>query len=109
MRRFAKVAALVLAALVLGGCAGRGPMTDSEFLGFCHSADKRRAGCDSVAMCDTYLQAVGRPQAGLKPCIEACAEVRDRLREAHTLGGCANMASAGNDWCQRYCRTLYPE
>lgn len=109
MQLAVKIVGLVLVALVLGGCAARGPMTDSEFLGFCHSADKRRAGCDSVAMCDTYLQVVGKPQAGLKPCLDGCAQVRDQLRAAHTLGGCAGAAAAGNDWCQRYCRTLYPE
>lgn len=103
-----KLLAIVFAVLLLSGCGARGPMTDSEFLGFCGSAD-RRGGCDSVALCDAYLHVVGAPQSGLQPCMEGCEDVRRKLVAANRNGACAGTLRNANDWCNRYCRTLFPD
>lgn len=102
------LAATLLAAL-LGGCAQRAPMTESEFLGFCHSASNRRGFCDSVGVCARYLNTVGKPQKDLPTCLEGCLDVRKQLVDDNRTGGCSGVIASGNDWCQRYCRTLYPE
>ena len=109
MRSPVKHLTIAVAALLLCGCAARGPMTDSEFLGFCGSANSRRGGCDSIALCDAYLHVVGAPQAGLQPCLEGCEEVRRKLAQANRNGACAGSLRNANDWCNRYCRTLFPD
>jgi len=101
--------ALVFTVLLFCGCAARGPMTDSEFLGYCHSADNRRGGCDSVALCDSYLHVVGAPQTDLQPCMAGCEEVRLKLAAANRSSACAGVLRNANDWCNRYCRTLFPD
>jgi len=98
---------LLLAALAVG-CAPRTPMTDSEFLGFCHSAGGRNDTCDSVGICETYLRGVSSHDPDLGTCLQGCGEVKRRLEAAHNLS-CSRSVGGGYAWCQRSCRTLYPE
>lgn len=93
----------------LCGCQPRGPMTDKEFMGFCAGADGRRGNCDSLGLCDEYLKAVGTPQKGLQECLQGCSDVEKQLASRNRAGRCQATIKAGHDWCQRYCRTLYPE
>jgi len=93
----------------LCGCQARGPMTDREFMAFCSGGDGRRGGCDSLGLCDEYLREVGRPQKSLQGCLDGCADVQKQLAARNRTGRCQATIKAGNDWCQRYCRTLYPE
>lgn len=109
MGGYAARAAVLAALIVLGACVERGPMTDSEFMGFCSSSDGRRGGCDSLGLCDEYLAAVGKPQPSLQACLDGCAEVRQKLTARNRQGRCQATVKAGADWCQRYCRTLYPQ
>ena len=106
LTRLACLCALLLAVAL--GCAPRAPMTDSEFLGFCHSAGGRGGASDSVGLCNAYLHAVGRPIKSYAECQQGCADVKRTLgvnRDAQ----CAATVGAANAWCERYCRTLYPE
>lgn len=109
MNRTALLLALLLSCFLLDGCIQRAPMTESEFLGFCHSASNRRGFCDSVGVCSQYMDAVGKPQKDLATCLKGCTDVRKRLIDQNHTGGCSGVIASGNDWCQRYCRTLYPE
>ncbi len=110
MRSVLAVLALSLALpLLLSGCGSKRSMTDSEFLGFCHSAEGRKGACDSVGLCDAYLKSVGRPQTGLKSCLDGCVDVQRQLNAQMGSQGCAGALKSGNDWCQRYCRNLFPE
>ena len=95
-----------LAALALG-CA-RGPMTGSEFLGFCHSAGGRSDSCDSVGICETYLRGVSSHDPDLATCLQGCTEVKRKLESGHTMS-CSRSIGGGYAWCQRSCRTLYSE
>lgn len=110
MGRYAVRAGVALAAVVvLWGCGLRGPMTDSEFMGFCSATNARHGGCDSLGLCDEYLAAVGKPQPDLQACLSGCEDVRAKLSARNRQGRCQATVKAGADWCQRYCRTLYPQ
>lgn len=95
-------------ALPAAGCGPRAPMTDSEFLGFCSQGGGRRGGCDAVALCGEYLDAVGKPLPDREACMAGCEEVRKRHDASRPGSSCAGVYKSGADWCQRYCRTLFP-
>lgn len=109
MNRSAFLTVLLLTSTLLPGCFQRAPMTESEFLGFCHSASNRRGFCDSVGLCGEYMSTVGTPQKDLATCLQGCADVRKHQIDQNRTGSCSGVIASGNDWCQRYCRTLYPE
>lgn len=109
MNRPVLIFALLLSCALLDGCIQRAAMTESEFLGFCHSASNRHGSCDSVGLCAEYMRTVGRPQKDLPTCLKECLDVRKDLIDKNRTGGCSGVIASGNDWCQRYCRTLYPE
>jgi len=99
--------AVAAALLAAASCISRQPMTESEFIGFC-STTNRRGACDSLGLCQEYLRTVGQPQKSLEACLAGCDTVQKDLNRADSIR-CGGTIRAGNDWCQRYCRTLYPE
>ena len=98
---------MLLLLAILAGCGPRQTLTDSEFLAFCHTGGGRKGACDTVGLCREYLATVGQPQKSLEACLQGCEDVRRTLRGGQ-WAGCAGAAASGNDWCQRYCRTLFP-
>jgi len=108
MPRIVTRLALTLSLALLAACGTRPPMTDSEFLGYCHQGGGKKTNCDAVALCGEYLDAVGKPQPDLDACMAGCESVRKRHESARPVSGCSGAFRSGADWCQRYCRTLFP-
>lgn len=98
------------AVLALAACGPVKPMTSSEFRGFCYqTGDNRFQGCDTISVCDEYAPAVDRQHQSLSACLGECSSIREQQRRRIGLGECATASGNAGDWCERYCRTNYPQ
>lgn len=92
------------------GCGPRPAMTESEFKGFCYQSGGFRGGdCDNISVCDTYTSVIGVQQKSLQQCLQGCIDVNRKNIYQMLSNQCTNVSQAGMDYCQRYCRSVYPQ
>ncbi|MFP5221004.1 MAG: hypothetical protein ACLGSA_01805 [Acidobacteriota bacterium] len=104
------VAVLALTALASWGCGPVKPMTESEFKGFCYQyTGSPQQSCNTIPICDEYTVVMNTRQASLQKCLDECSAVYSPQRRQHLVDDCAGAAQTARDWCQRYCRTNYPQ
>lgn len=109
-----QVMLVAIASLLLlsGGCGPRKPMTESEFRGFCYQygeGSNGKASCDTIAVCTPYTAVMNTRQESLKACLAECQRIYAPQSMTYVLTECQGPAQFARDWCQRYCRTAYPE
>jgi hypothetical protein len=84
-------------------------MTEKEFKGFCYQyGEGRDAACDTISVCDPYSAVITTRQSSLQACLDACEAIHKPQVWEYTNTDCVGPADAARDWCQRYCRTAYP-
>jgi hypothetical protein len=94
----------------LGGCGPVKPMTEADFKGFCYQYGQGKSGdCDTIEVCDPYSVVMNTPQPSLQKCLDECAAIHGPQVWKYVDTGCSGPADAARDWCQRYCRTVYPK
>lgn len=104
------LAVLAGAVFLAGGCGPVRPMTESEFKGFCYQYGEGRNGsCDTISVCDPYTVVMNTKQESLEKCKAECEAIHGPQTWQYIGSDCAGAADAARDWCQRYCRTAYPQ
>lgn len=99
-----------LLAAGLAGCKTRGPMSESEFIGFCAGEGGHRDTCGYLGTCENYRSVVGKSHKDLQSCLDDCSELTKQMKFASNFGRCAAAIENGGQWCQRFCRTQnYPQ
>lgn len=107
--KHALMALFVAAVLGAGGCGPVKPMGESEFKGFCYQyTGSRQQSCDTIPICDEYTVVMNTQQPSLQKCLDECSAIYGPQARRYTLD-CAGAAQNARDWCQRYCRTTYPQ
>ena len=99
------------ALLFCSACGPARPMTMEEFNGFCYQSDTggRFKDCDTISVCGPYNSVMSIPQGSLGKCLSECESIHDSQVFMYTATGCAGVNDNARDWCQRYCRTNYPQ
>ena len=111
--RIAIIACLTALLFGLAGLAGCGPvrpMTQSEFNGFCYQTSTPRfTDCDNISVCNGYSTAFDMQNPSFAKCMAECDAVHSAQYMTYVATGCATVNESAWDWCQRYCRTNYPQ
>jgi len=103
------LAGFAAAVLLAGGCGPVKPMTESEFKGFCYQYGEGKFGsCDTIGVCDPYTVVMETEHASMQKCMQECEAIHGPQVWKYIGTDCAGPADAARDWCQRYCRTNYP-
>jgi hypothetical protein len=103
-------ASLAIVLLFTGGCGSARPMTEKEFNGFCYqNGDGGVAGCDTISVCNPYDAVIEAKQSSLRGCLDACENIHKPQVWQYINTDCLVAANSARDWCQRYCRTAYPQ
>ena len=106
----ALAAACLPLALAAGSCGPVKPMTESEFTGFCYQySGSPPQGCVAIDTCDEYTTVMATQHASLQACLDDCSGVYAGQMKRRGLSGCLGAPENARDWCQRYCRTVYPK
>ena len=106
---FFRSSLVALFLVAIFGCAPKAPMTAAEFSGNCRQfAEGEERSCDTVVICNSYLTAINMHHRSQQACLSACKDTDAPLRRA-APGGCLGAYDYANDWCQRYCRSVYPQ
>ena len=105
MRRLVILSLLAL----IAACGPAKPISDSEFKGFCYQYDSGpHTDCVPIHTCDEYLSVIGVEQPSLEACLEGCQGIYRNQARNQGFTGCLGAPGNARDWCQRVCRSRYP-
>lgn len=107
----------LLTGLLACGCA-RGPVSPSEATGFCMSYEEGGGNGDNSGGGDCGLKneycwalrdSMDQQYETQDACLAACREVGQRNWALPQALGCGQTFANGRLWCERHCRTSYPD
>ncbi len=105
------VAMSLLAALALVSCTpGRaaGPMTISDFRGFC-TVFPTPNSCDSTTICTEFAYVLEDDIKTLDDCLARCNRVKTHLRPGTLTNNCLGPLNRASDLCAQYCRRKFAQ
>ncbi|QLA17719.1 hypothetical protein [Desulfolutivibrio sulfoxidireducens] len=102
---------LLLLALTAMSCtpgSAAGPMTISDFRGFC-TVFPTPNSCDSGPICDEFAYVLEDTIQSLDDCLARCRRVKAHLTPGNITNNCAKPLNRASDLCAQYCRRAFAQ